>query len=131
MSAINHFVDTLKIIGLKNNLTPEEAQEKAWRLKKLNEKKPKDNSRLQIWLDWLASPVSFAITKEEAEADAITTKAYWEAIAIRDGSRQSQVHQHLHLHGVDEQMMKKAKAYQELEELEKRKMKLMRELEES
>jgi|SRR3989338_7737816 len=131
MSAINHFIETLRIVSLSNNMTPEEAKEKVRRLKKLNKDKPKNNSRLQTWLDWLAQPtmVGVNMTEEQAAANSVLQKGYWEAIAVRDGKKK-EIHQHLHLHGVDDQTMKKAQAYKKLEELEKRRMELLKELEE-
>lgn len=99
---ILHFLKTVRIVGVKTN-TPKEAKEKVVELKRLNEDAPKNlNPNLQAILDWAGQPTTIGVVnKEQAMAQHIMSRGYWEAIGKRNAQQRPIIHQHLHVHQGD------------------------------
>jgi len=105
--------------------TPQEAMERVNEMKELARQYQSGPGLFQKFLDWQTQPRSVgAFTIEEAQADVIVMKGYWEALAIRDQASIPQIHKHVHLHGVNGEHLEMVKIQQELDELEEKKREL-------
>ncbi len=109
--------------------TPQEAIARVKEMKQLARQHQSGPGLFQKFLDWQSQPRSMgAFTIEEAQADVIVMKGYWEALAIRDQASIPQIHKHVHLHGVNGEHLEIVKIQQELDELEEKKRELKRKM---
>ena len=105
MDKLNHFKETIHVIGKDEDLSIREAELKVEELKQLNAKYSLKTDRMQRVLDWLAQPVASPGDNESIEranATAILQKGYWEAISLRNKSLHPDIHQHLHIHNYED-----------------------------
>lgn len=95
VSALEYFSNIARNMRAGDEFEAEEAANKLRRYVMTHKLK---QSNWQPFMDWLVQPVSFAKTREQAEADVIVMKGYQEALAIRDAARIPQEHKHIHFH---------------------------------